>query len=90
MFLHKNIFSDKLDKIKAEGLYKKERTLTTPQGIIIATLEGGEVLNFCANNYLGLSDNTEIKAAAQNALENHGFGMSSVALYAVHRTSIRN
>ena len=78
MFLPKNIFSDKLAKIKAEGLYKKERTLTTPQGIIIATLEGGEVLNFCANNYLGLSDNTEIKAAAQNALENHGFGMSSV------------
>lgn len=78
MFISKNIFSDKLAKIKAEGLYKKERTLTTPQGIIIATLEGGEVLNFCANNYLGLSDNTEIKAAAQNALENHGFGMSSV------------
>ena len=78
MFLPKNIFSDKLAKIKAEGLYKKERILTTPQGIIIATLEGGEVLNFCANNYLGLSDNTEIKAAAQNALENHGFGMSSV------------
>ena len=78
MFLPKKIFSDKLAKIKAEGLYKKERTLTTPQGIIITTLEGGEVLNFCANNYLGLSDNTEIKAAAQNALENHGFGMSSV------------
>ena len=73
-----NIFSAKLAEIKAEGLYKKERTLTTPQGIIITTLEGGEVLNFCANNYLGLSDNTEIKAAAQNALENHGFGMSSV------------
>ncbi len=78
MFISKNIFSDKLAKIKAEGLYKKERTLTTPQGIIISTLEGGEVLNFCANNYLGLSDNTEIKSAAQNALENHGFGMSSV------------
>ena len=78
MDIPKNIFSDKLAKIKAEGLYKKERTLTTPQGIIITTLEGGEVLNFCANNYLGLSDNTEIKAAAQNALENHGFGMSSV------------
>ena len=78
MFISKNIFSDKLAKIKAEGLYKKERTLTTPQGIIISTLEGGEVLNFCANNYLGLSDNTEIKTAAQNALENHGFGMSSV------------
>ena len=78
MSIPKNIFSDKLAKIKAEGLYKKERTLTTPQGIIISTLEGGEVLNFCANNYLGLSDNTEIKTAAQNALENYGFGMSSV------------
>ena len=78
MYIPKNIFSDKLAKIKAEGLYKKERTITTPQGIIISTLEGGEVLNFCANNYLGLSDNTEIKTAAQNALENHGFGMSSV------------
>ena len=78
MFIPKNIFSDKLAKIKEDGLYKKERTLTTPQGIIITTLEGGEVLNFCANNYLGLSDNTEIKNAAKNALENHGFGMSSV------------
>ena len=66
MFISKNIFSDKLAKIKAEGLYKKERTLTTPQGIIISTLEGGEVLNFCANNYLGLSDNTEIKRTLRN------------------------
>ena len=73
-----NIFSAKLAEIKAEGLYKKERTITTPQGVIIATREGGEVLNFCANNYLGLSNNLEIKAAAQDALENHGFGMSSV------------
>ena len=73
-----NIFSAKLAEIKAEGLYKKERTITTPQGVIIATREGGEVLNFCANNYLGLSNNSEIKAAAQDALENHGFGMSSV------------
>jgi len=73
-----NIFSAKLTEIKAEGLYKKERTITTPQGVTIATREGGEVLNFCSNNYLGLSDNAEIKAAAQDALENHGFGMSSV------------
>jgi len=73
-----NIFSAKLAEIKAEGLYKKERTITTPQGVTIATLEGGEVLNFCSNNYLGLSNNLEIKAAAQDALENHGFGMSSV------------
>ena len=73
-----NIFSTKLAEIKREGLYKKERTITTPQGVIIATSEGGQVLNFCANNYLGLSDNVEIKAAAKDALENHGFGMSSV------------
>ena len=73
-----NIFSAKLAEIKAEGLYKKERIITTPQGVTIATREGGEVLNFCSNNYLGLSDNAEIKAAAQVALENHGFGMSSV------------
>ena len=73
-----NIFSAKLAEIKIEGLYKKERTITTPQGVIIATREGGQVLNFCANNYLGLSDNVEIKAAAKDALENHGFGMSSV------------
>ena len=73
-----NIFSAKLAEIKAEGLYKKERTITTPQGVTIATREGGEVLNFCSNNYLGLSDNAEIKSAAQDALENHGFGMSSV------------
>jgi len=73
-----NIFSAKLAEIKAEGLYKKERTITTPQGVTIATREGGEVLNFCSNNYLGLSDNAEIKVAAQDALENHGFGMSSV------------
>ena len=73
-----NIFSAKLAEIKTEGLYKKERTITTPQGVTIATREGGEVLNFCSNNYLGLSDNAEIKGVAQDALENHGFGMSSV------------
>jgi glycine C-acetyltransferase len=78
MIKPENIFSAKLAEIKAEGLYKKERTITTPQGVIIATREGGEVLNFCSNNYLGLSDNAEIIAAAQDALENHGFGMSSV------------
>ena len=74
----KQIFKDTLNQIKSEGLYKKERTITTPQGVTIHTKEGGEVLNFCANNYLGLSNNTEIKAAAQKALEEHGFGMSSV------------
>lgn len=74
----KQIYTNTLAQIKSEGLYKKERTITTPQGVIINTKEGGEVLNFCANNYLGLSNNPKIKAAAINALEDHGFGMSSV------------
>ncbi|MBC8321938.1 MAG: glycine C-acetyltransferase [Candidatus Marinimicrobia bacterium] len=74
----KQIYTDTLSQIESEGLLKKERTITTPQGVIINTKEGGEVLNFCANNYLGLSNNPEIKAAAINALDEHGFGMSSV------------
>lgn len=74
----KQIFKDTLSQIESEGLYKKERTITTPQGVTIHTKEGGEVLNFCANNYLGLSNHPEIKAVAQKALEEHGFGMSSV------------
>ena len=74
----KQIYKDTLIKIKEEGLYKKERTITTPQGVTIHTKEGGEVLNFCANNYLGLSNHPDIKAAAQKALDEHGFGMSSV------------
>ena len=74
----KQIFKDTLSQIESEGLYKKERTITTPQGVTIHTKEGGEVLNFCANNYLGLSNHPEIKAVAQKALEEHGFGMASV------------
>ena len=74
----KQIYKDTLIKIEKEGLYKKERTITTPQGVTIQTKEGGEVLNFCANNYLGLSNHPDIKAAAQKALDEHGFGMSSV------------
>jgi len=73
-----NIFLEDLAKIKAEGLYKNERTITTPQGVIINTEENGDALNFCSNNYLGLSNNTEIKKAAKDALEKYGFGMSSV------------
>lgn len=74
----KQIYQDTLSQIESEGLYKKERTITTPQGITIHTQEGGEVLNFCANNYLGLSNHPDIKAAAHQALDDHGFGMSSV------------
>ena len=78
MIKKQNIFIDDLAKIKAEGLYKNERTITTPQGVIINTLENGEAINFCSNNYLGLSNNIEIKEAAKKALEEYGFGMSSV------------
>ncbi len=74
----KQIYQNTLSQIESEGLYKKERTITTPQGVTINTKEGGEVLNFCANNYLGLSNHPDIKAAAHEALEEHGFGMSSV------------
>jgi glycine C-acetyltransferase len=67
-----------LEEIRAAGLYKEERVITTPQRVKIAVQGGKEVLNFCANNYLGLADNAEVIAAAQQALENHGFGLASV------------
>ena len=74
----KQIYKDTLSQIEAEGLYKKERTITTPQSVGISTKEGGQVLNFCANNYLGLADNPDVISAAKDALDNHGFGMASV------------
>ncbi|MEO8672423.1 MAG: glycine C-acetyltransferase [Tahibacter sp.] len=67
-----------LDAIREQGLYKTERVITTPQSAAISTAGGGEVLNFCANNYLGLADNAEIIAAAKDALDTHGFGLASV------------
>ena len=71
-------YQETLNQIRAEDLYKKERTILTPQGVKIATRESGEVLNFCANNYLGLANNTELITTAKNALTRHGFGMASV------------
>jgi glycine C-acetyltransferase len=67
-----------LDSIREQGLYKTERIITTPQSAQIHTSEGRDVLNFCANNYLGLADNPEIIAAAKDALDTHGFGLASV------------
>ena len=67
-----------LDSIRDQGLYKTERVITTPQSAAIRTNDGREVLNFCANNYLGLADHPEIIAAAKQALDTHGFGMASV------------
>ena len=67
-----------LDNIKAEGLYKDERVIMNPQGALIKVSTGEEVLNFCANNYLGLSSHPEVIQAAKDTLDTHGYGMSSV------------
>lgn len=67
-----------LRDIQEAGLFKKERIITTPQGPQISTDQGMEVLNFCANNYLGLSSHPEVIKAAKEAIDTHGFGMSSV------------
>ncbi|MEE2773069.1 MAG: glycine C-acetyltransferase [Bacteroidota bacterium] len=67
-----------LEEIKEAGLYKKERIITTPQDAVIKIASGQEVINFCANNYLGLSSHPEVVQAAKDTLDSHGFGMSSV------------
>jgi glycine C-acetyltransferase len=71
-------FQQTLEEIRDAGLYKTERVITTPQGVAIRVQDGREVLNFCANNYLGLADNPEVIAAAHRALDDHGFGLASV------------
>lgn len=67
-----------LEEIKNAGLYKKERIITSPQGAVITISTGEEVINFCANNYLGLSSNKEVIQAAKDTMDTHGYGMSSV------------
>ncbi|MFK7957371.1 MAG: glycine C-acetyltransferase [Lysobacterales bacterium] len=66
-----------LEQIRADGLYKTERIISTPQRVAIKA-DGSDVLNFCANNYLGLADNPEVIAAAHQALDDYGFGLASV------------
>lgn len=73
----KNQLTAELESIKNEGLYKTERIISTPQGANIVA-NGKEVLNFCANNYLGLSSHPEVIAAAKEGIDKYGFGMSSV------------
>ena len=70
--------SQELADIEAAGLYKKERIITTPQRADIKVKPDDDVLNFCANNYLGLSDNARLIEASKRAMDEHGFGMSSV------------
>jgi len=67
-----------LDSIRAAGLYKRERVIATPQGAKIRTADGREVINLCANNYLGLSSHPKVIEAAHEALRTHGYGLSSV------------
>src|SRR6185312_7716671 len=67
-----------LKAIEEAGLYKRERIIVTPQGADIKVKGGQEVVNFCANNYLGLSSHPKVIAAAKKALDTHGYGMSSV------------
>ena len=69
---------NELNTIQENGLFKKERIITSPQGAEITIFTGETVLNFCANNYLGLSSHPEVVQAAKDALDSHGFGMSSV------------
>jgi glycine C-acetyltransferase len=71
-------YADTLDQIHSAGLFKAERIITSPQSAEITLADGRTVLNFCANNYLGLADHPDIIAAAKEALDTHGFGMASV------------
>lgn len=76
--IDKKYFQDILGDIKRSGLWKEERIITTPQSNCIDTTKANGVLNFCANNYLGLSNNEELKKAAMESYEKYGYGMSSV------------
>lgn len=74
----KEHLQQELETIKEDGLYKEERIITSPQDAVIKISTGQEVINFCANNYLGLSSHPEVIQAAKDAMDTHGFGMSSV------------
>ena len=74
----KDQLTQELSDIDAAGLYKRERVITSAQDAEITLDDGSRVLNFCANNYLGLSSHPRIVEAAKNAIDTHGFGMSSV------------
>jgi glycine C-acetyltransferase len=73
----REVLRNQLDDLRSKGLYKRERLIQSPQGTAI-TVNGREVVNFCANNYLGLANHPEIVAAARAGLDRYGFGLSSV------------
>src|ERR1041385_7151176 len=73
-----NYLAQQLTEIRSAGTYKNERVITTPQGVTIRVADGKPVLNLCANNYLGLAQHPEVVAAAKAALDEWGYGLSSV------------
>jgi glycine C-acetyltransferase len=78
MYTIKDKLTQELKSIEENGLYKRERIISTPQDAVIRLQDGSEVVNFCANNYLGLSSHPRVTAAGKKAIDSHGFGMSSV------------
>ena len=78
MYTIKEKLNDEIAELKEKGLFKNERVITTPQGAVIKTDQGKEVINFCANNYLGLSSHPKVIEAAKDTIDSHGYGMSSV------------
>ncbi|MCE1649625.1 aminotransferase class I/II-fold pyridoxal phosphate-dependent enzyme, partial [Enterobacter hormaechei] len=70
--------NDQLEQTRSEGLFKSERIITSAQHANIAVSEGSQVINFCANNYLGLANHPDLIAAAKAGMDSHGFGMASV------------
>ena len=68
----------RMAELRQEGLYKDERVISSPQGATITLKDGSEVLNFCANNYLGLANHPGLVEAAHDALDTYGYGMASV------------
>ena len=77
-YVAKDRYAAELESIREQGLFKGERVITSPQSARITLADGRQVLNFCANNYLGLADNARVIQAAKDALDSHGFGMASV------------
>lgn len=78
MYTIQQRLASEIEELKKNGLFKSERIITTPQGAVIQTDQGDEVINFCANNYLGLSSHPKVIEAAKKAIDTHGYGMSSV------------
>ena len=74
----KSHLQQELANIEEAGLFKSERVIATSQDAVIKLVDGSEVINFCANNYLGLSSDSRVCQAAKNTIDSHGFGMSSV------------